>query len=303
MTLKKKIWRKSDSGLIIPDGYYQDSSSRAKSTFQQVAEKAAAIRAWVTELCGSFPVTTDFGRLLGEVELICKEWEAEPAKKYPTERIFKILQFSRIAGPVLALKTCTNASRYITELLDGSVDLLGSVNSKAKNTFWELELWAMFREKHLDAVLCDPPDIIVNIDGMKVGVACKKIYSERNVSKVLSQAVSQVEGSFDFGIVALNLDDLTPRNAILKKPSPTHAKQTLDDFNGSFLQTNERQFRRYLSPPGRIIAAAISTTVIADFHGYSPQFNNYHQATFWTFPGLPEDKTIYLERISSRLLS
>jgi hypothetical protein len=76
---------------------------------------------------------------------------------------------------------------------------------------------------HLD----DPPDVIVNYENSRIGIACKKLYSERHVQNVLSEAVGQIEGDFDFGIVGLNLDDLLPEGVVLKGSSTNAVAERL----------------------------------------------------------------------------
>ena len=56
----------------------------------------------------------------------------------------------------------------------------------------------------------------MNFEDAKVGIACMKLYSENNVDKVLSEGVGQIEASYDFGIVAVNLDDFTLPDQILR---------------------------------------------------------------------------------------
>ena len=57
----------------------------------------------------------------------------------------------------------------------------------------------------------------------------KKFYSARHVQNVLSQAVVQIEESFDFGIVAVNLDDLIPANNLLAAPTQERAEEIVKD--------------------------------------------------------------------------
>ncbi len=135
----------------------------------------------------------------------------------------------------------------------------------------------------------EEPDIAVNFEGTKIGIACKKVYSENNVSKVLSEAVSQIEGSFDIGITAINLDDLTPPNSILKAASVEEVLKIIDKANIGFLRNHERYLRKYLAS-GRAISVYVSTCVIGNIDTAKPPFFNARQSSVWAIPGLAAEK-------------
>ncbi|MDP2806014.1 MAG: hypothetical protein Q8O24_08760, partial [Gallionellaceae bacterium] len=185
----------------------------------------------------------------------------------------------------MPLGVSVQAKEYLSALLIGSLDLLSREQSKAKDTLWELELWQALTRMGMHATL-EEPDIVVTFDDARIGIACKKFYSENNVSKVLSQAVSQFEGDFAFGIVAINLDDLTPANTILKATSIDQMLELISQVNFSFIKRHERHLRKYLES-GRAIAAFVSTSVISDVVTGKPRFNNSRQSTLWNIPGLP----------------
>ena len=100
---------------------------------------------------------------------------------------------------------------------------------------------------------------------------------------------------------AINLDDLIPDKVILKMESHSDAADFLNDFNQKFLRTNERHFRKYLES-SRLLAAYISTTVVADIEESSAGLSNFSQATIWTIPGLPKDKEIQIKRFFTQMM-
>jgi hypothetical protein len=79
-----------------------------------------------------------------------------------------------------------------------------------------------------------------------------------NVEKVLSQAVKQIEGSFECGIVALNLDDLTAARQILSAATVESMGKFLQDMNLAFLSRHKRHLLKYLNSE-RILAVLVST--------------------------------------------
>lgn len=119
-----------------------------------------------------------------------------------------------------------------------------------------------------------------------MGIACKKIVSSNNIEKQISKGVKQIEiNNFDFGIVAINIDNLTPEKSILKIDVLSDALDFLHKINMNFIEENERHFLKYLKD-SRIIAVIIHSSVIADISLNKPQFNNLSQTTMWSIKNL-----------------
>ena len=154
-------------------------------------------------------------RLIDLTIAMADSWDSGSKEDVTFTHLLAAAQVERIATAVLsAARREAPSSTFLRNLLTGSLDLLGREQSKAKDTLWELELLRILVGHEIDARLGEP-DLSVRFSGAPVGFACKKIYSEGNVSKVLSTAVAQIEREGEFGIIALNLDDLLPENAIL----------------------------------------------------------------------------------------
>jgi len=149
---------------------------------------------------------------------------------------------------------------------------------------WELEILAKAK-RFVSEVYLEEPDIIVNIDSSKIAIPCKNIFSEKGVEKVLSNAVSQIERSFDFGIVAINIDGLLPAHAVLRVRTFSELEDKLHLENIKFLARNERYFLKFFSK-NRIIAVIVSISIIAEIEEETPQFNNSNQWAIWTVPNL-----------------
>lgn len=62
----------------------------------------------------------------------------------------------------------------------------------------------MLREVAVNVDLAEP-DVLWSDSGEQTGVACKKIYSEKNADKSIQDAVRQIEGSTKYGFVAIKL--------------------------------------------------------------------------------------------------
>jgi hypothetical protein len=206
-------------------------------------------------------------------------------QKQDTLSLFRVVRFNCIADAILALSGVPDRLRFLRALVSGSLDPLERKKSRAKDTLWELELLSFLKRSSFDATLEEPPDIVVNFGDAKIGIACKKLYADRHVQNVLSEAVAQIEPTFDFGIVAVNIDDLSP-NQILRTPTRESASRCIDDLNARFIRSHERHFRKYLAS-GRLISALVSTSVLADLHHERVRFYNAHRSTYGRYRACP----------------
>lgn len=290
-----QIWTPQSSNIVIPTGRFSDSSTRSRSTFLELKKRATAIEDLFTEVNVRLRPDSGLGRMIQNAKDLWESWFLNESGGQTYEMLFVAMHLDRIAEAMLSLKGEPEQAQYLKDILSGTLDFFERKKSHAKNIFWELEVWSRLRKKTKQVFLKDPPDVVVNFDDTRIGIACKKIYSERHVQNVLSQAVSQIEREFEFGIAAINIDDLLPPQAILNLESSHAVAELLHQHNGEFLRRHDRHFRKYLAE-GRLISALISSCIISDVPYERPRFNNAWQWTVWTIPGLPKDHQVQLDR-------
>lgn len=304
MTIRKgiqEIWHGTESGLVIPNGTVSDLSRSSSQTYLVIKEKACAIEELYSENGVPLPPNCDLALLIEDAKTLSDSWLLNRIDGLPMSLLFRVACLDRIAEAILPLRKVPNRAKFLTALTTGSLDLLQRERSSAKNILWEVELWAVLKRRSFSANLCEPPDVVVDFEDAKVGIACKKLYSEKHVQNVLSEAVGQIEASFDFGIVAINLDDLVPANQILRTPNQRMMGEFINALNVKFLHRHERHFRKYLAS-GRMLSALLSASVLADVYAESTRFNNARQVTIWTIPGLPKEKKKQLSRFYEKLM-
>lgn len=297
-----KIWHKHKSGLVVPDGISSDLSQSTSQTYLHIKEKAAAIEHLYQKNSVYLPPNSDLARWIADAKILSDSWLLGQHKNYPITLLFHTAFLDRIADAVLPLSALPSRKLFLETLVSGSLDLLKRNRSRAKDLLWELELWAMLKRMSFNAVLQEPPDIVVKFSGSVIGIACKKIYSEKHFQNVLSQAVSQIEPSFDFGIVAVNVDDLVPADQILRVRTHKELAQVINNLNGRFINTHERHFRKYLTS-GRVISVLVSMGLLADVYESAIRFNNARQSLMWAIPGLPVEKDRQLSNFANVLMA
>jgi len=292
----QEIWEPNSSGILLPAGYITDRQDRFKTTtYLDVTSKAEKIEEIYSTNGLTLSDNSDLAKLINNAAEFWERWFANETDKLEMRMLFNLLHLDRIADMVLTLKEEPKAVEYLKALISGPLDFFQRQQSNAMDIFWELELWSKLKKRLDTAHLEEPPDIVIEFEDSKIGIACKKLYSERHVQNVLSQAVGQIEDSFEIGIVAINLDDLTPPDSVLKASNAADMTQILLNFNAEFIQRHERHFRKYLAS-GRLISVIVSTEVIADIADAKPQFNNVSQWTIWTIQGLEQKKDQNLRR-------
>ncbi|MBI5675361.1 MAG: hypothetical protein HZC48_05990 [Nitrospirae bacterium] len=282
------IFIETQSGVLVQSGNSSDFTAQDSSSYLAVKQRGIELQELYQKNDLLISPTSYLSKLIGDTSSLSDSWLCNDHSCDTALQLFSLSQLDRVAKAALPLGVSVQSKKYLGALLTGSLDLLSREQSKAKDTLWELELWQVLVGMGIHASL-EEPDIVVSFDGARIGIACKKFYSENNVSKVLSQAVSQFEGDFDFGIIAINLDDLTPANTILKARSMSQMFEVISQLNDSFIIKHERHLRKYLEM-GRAISALVSTAVIADVPTTKPRFFNSRQSTIWNIPGLAIDK-------------
>lgn len=228
--IHKPIYTQTKSGLLIQTGKTSNFTKQDASSYLAIKQRGLDLKELYYKNNLVIHPASYLSKLIEDTSVLSDAWLCNDHEHLTTLRLFSASQLDRVAAAALPLGVSVQAREYLDALLIGSLDLLNREQSNAKDTLWELELWQILSRMGM-CVALEEPDIVVNFNGARIGIACKKFYSESNVSKVLSQAVSQFEGDFDFGMIAINLDDLTPADTILRAISVEQMSEKLSELN------------------------------------------------------------------------
>jgi len=218
--------------------------------------------------------------------------------------IFDALYINRIYSALLNLENFHVKNKYLKDLLRSTLDFMEVSQSHSKNILFELEVTGSLRKIFKDTYL-DEPDIVVPFKDGNVGIACKKIISENNFEKQLSNGVKQIkDNDFIFGIVAINIDNLLPEKTILNANTLSQASDILHNKNMEFINKYSNKFLKYLTE-NRIISVLIVSSTIADIKNEKPRFNNISESTIWTIQDLGKEhknKINQFKRLASNVI-
>lgn len=296
----QKLWRRTESGLILPAGHLTDSADASSETYPKIKQKALDVEKLYADSQVPLPINCDLARLIAGAKSLSDLWIM--GQNVGNSLLFNAGHLKRIADAILPLRSVENRARYLTALTSGSLSLRDRGLSPAKDVLWEIELWETLLRHGFTAELAEPPDIVISFEGALVGIACKKFYSEKHIQNVLSKAVAQIESSFSFGIIAANLDDLWIYEDAQIYESIETAGKAIEVFNERFLASHKRHFKKYLTP-GRAIAALVSTDILAEIKHGRARINNMSQMTVWTIPGLEAEKERQLRNFYEQLMN
>jgi hypothetical protein len=296
---QKTLWVKDPvTNLLVPAraGAVSAVASSSSISFLEGKEQAAVVKLMYREAGIQLNPTCDLAKHIAAASHVCDQWLSGKVRKIPVGLLFRGIQMDKIATSVLAAKACPKIADHLRHLASGSLDVMARRSSKAKDKLWELELHALLRARSIMADL-DEPDIVAKMKDAVIGIACKKIYSHKNVEKTLSVGVAQIEEVSEYGLLAINIDDLWPPNQIRASTSDDELGHSLTQENLAFLDRHNRHFRKYLST-GRVMGAMVASGGIAYV---DPSYQSARQFTTWTMPGLEPAKAKLIKELQDQI--
>lgn len=222
------------SGVFVPSTSITNFSSEKGTTYLAVKEKAKQLENLFEAHGLSITRSPALQSFIRDAQILSDEWFCSKSKELPAPLLFSTIQLDRIATSVLAATDDPGIEELLPKLLDGSPDCFLRNRTRAKDTLWELDTYAIMKADGIKVSLGEP-DIIADVGGENIGIACKKIYSEANFSKVISGAVAQIETTGRMGLVAVNLDDTFSPGVVLKGQSLAAISATLSQRNDRFM--------------------------------------------------------------------
>jgi len=294
-------WHQLPSGILIPDGTHSVRSKSDSFTFLSIKEKAVELETLATEAGFMMPQTSDLALLAKNAKELSDNWLLGQWNQITMAKLYDSTHFNRIADALLPLAGTKDFKHYLKKLTSGRLNLFARDRSEAKDFLWEAELLSLLRRNSIEAEPREPPDIVANFEGKELGLACKKIHSEKNVEKVFSKGVSQIESEFEYGIVAFNIDDLLPENYVIRAKNHEEAGRLINKLNLKFMGHHERHFRKYLSS-GRVLSAFVSTSVLVETPEEEAKLNNQRQSTLWMIPGLEPEKQDMINKLYAQIM-
>lgn len=277
------------NGIAVQDGFRAEGSLINKDTFLSIKNKADRLEMLASKVGLQVATASCLAQLIRSAKELSDKWILRELE-VPRSLIYDVAHFNRVASALLSLEGTPHFKLYLTMLTRGGLSPFAQKRSQANDYLWEAELLTFLRRCSIE-VEPGEPDLVAIFEGKKVGIACKKIYSEANLEKVFSKGVAQIEKTFDFGFVAF---DLLPYPGVLKAQNKDEARDKLARITDDFIKRHERHFQKYLST-GRSLFAFVSTFALVEI-GDEDLADSLRSSSIWMIPGLPSEKEAMFRR-------
>lgn len=253
--------------------------SPAVWTYREVADRSEAVRVELERRKIRMHRDSALGTLLRQAETLAKEWD-EGVDSGDIRRLVSAAHANRVAETVLTIAGEPEAEECLRRMAGNDMNLSERRPSRGKDALWELDLLSFLRRRSIETVLREP-DIVANFGFGDYPIACKKVYSEKSVETQMRKGVQQMSAFGGTGLVAFNIDDLVPADALMKSQTSTEASDYLAALNKDFIDRHQRHIQRFVTEE-RCDGIIVATTVLTDIADSSPRFNNHLQLTLWT---------------------
>lgn len=250
-------------------------------TFGEIANRAQSVRDLIARHRLQLHRESTLAKLLRDANKLATDWQEGRTERSGVRQLVNAAHANRISEALLSIQDDSNFRTYLKRIAGNPIDLSDRNQSQGKDALWEVDLLNFMSRRGVVLRLCDPPDLMATLHFGEYPIACKKIYSERGLDAQMRKGVSQLARCGQGGLVAINIDDLVPKDVILKTRSLENAEEFLASNNHEFIDRNQACLQRYVMN-GKCDGVIVSTTVLADMELSSPRFNTYTQATFWT---------------------
>lgn len=269
-------------------------------TYQEVAAKAAEVRAAVDRLNIKMHRDCALAKLLRQAEALAREWQQGSSNPDWLPQLMDAAHSNRIADAIHAALDDPGALECIRRMCFNGVDISGRDPSRGKDALWELDLAHFLKRRGVGVRHEDPPDLIADFGFGPYPIACKKVYSERGIESQVRKGAQQLERQGRPGLVAINLDDLAPARSLLQSQSQSSASDFLAQFNHGVIDRNQARLQRFILD-GRCDGILVATTTLADIIDSTTRFNTHTQTTLWSLASINGEQSGRLEKIRAVL--
>lgn len=251
-------------------------------TFEQLATLGSSVKALFDRLSIEIRPQSALATLLVRVNTIAEQWRNGEGQD--VKAMIHVTTAMRVIEAVLAAQNDPEAVHCYKRIAKKDVDLFSPTPSQGKDALWELQLLGIFRSRGLIATLGEP-DINITISDLTIPIACKKIYSPKNLESQLRSAGSQLKIRGEGGIAALNIDAQLPKDHLILSQRTSDAASTLVDVGHTFLANHQSLIRRMIKS-GKFDAVLVSVSCPMENKNVRPRFNVGTESLLWCPAGI-----------------
>lgn len=246
-------------------------------TYEEIAAKAQLVREVFEKRNVKIGTGSALSQLLKQADILSRAWAEQ---REPDIRVLcEAAHVNRLADAINSLPDESGIQEALKRMAGNVMQPDDRATSQGKDMLWEVALLADLINYGLSGRAVEP-DIMVDFGMGDYPIACKKIWSEKNVEKNVSKGAKQLAPFENGGVIALNLDDLTPAGHVVVQPDKSSAKQFLADFNMAFVDRHRHILQRAIMD-GKCDGFIISTTAVAILEKEETQLFLATQSSLW----------------------
>jgi hypothetical protein len=257
--------------------------SESDSTFENIAEQCKTLSKRLADLEIRFHKESSLGAILRKAMSTGDAW-VKRELVWNNRDVINAAYAQRITKAMLSAIDDPGALECLRRIASKQIGSLDREQSHGKNALWELELAEKLKSDGFQ-VRHDEPDLQVRLSFGSYGIACKKIYSEKGVEAHIRKGAEQIKRAGLYGIVALNIDELLPKDAVIVGSTTDSISLYVERFQNDFLSRNERKLRKFIDD-GRIDGIWLSTHVFAPLKSHHSSLTNHFQNLLWSVGNL-----------------
>lgn len=204
-------------------------------------------------------------RYIASAKLMLSKWQAGEQTFKPREcasTLEESLECLRIGSAIRWLENKPNLKDKLKRLLQGTVDPTQKARTEAKDYLFELNLAARLESAGIDSSLVEP-DIMLDLSGAKLAVACKCVYSARNLESQVRKAVAQILKAGEKGIIALSIDAQLKQSQLTSVPTEAEHYRRVANQAKHFLNLNRARVCKHVGVRKDVIGLLLSASTLS----------------------------------------
>ncbi|MFY2998650.1 hypothetical protein ACOTHX_02595 [Achromobacter xylosoxidans] len=269
-------------------------------TFESALERLHSIKTEFERRGWKIHPTSPMGRLIKANEIFIARLKKE-SRPPTSEEAINSGYAHRISLAIQTVLAMPEAENLLHRLHKKPFDLGSLHQSLGKDLFWELEFFHRLKEQNACPRL-EEPDIRADFGFGDYSISCKKIYSHKNLNKVLSSAANQVKKSGLPGLVALNIDDATGSKYFPQSKSTSDLLLHCKNLARAFRDRHAELWSPYFKT-NKFDMIIISITVAGPAKDSGYRHINCHWATLATASDLPIEAKYRAELVAKSFSS
>jgi hypothetical protein len=256
----------------------EELSSRDRISLAELALLGQSVRALFAELQIDIRPLSTLSVLLSRLDQVAEQWQRGEGQDVAT--MIDVTTALRVIEAILAAKEEPLARDCYLRIASKDVNLFSPAQSQGKDALWELQLLSILRLRGMTVSLGEP-DLNVAIADLTIPIACKRIYSPKNLESQLRSAGSQLKRHGIGGIAALNIDAQLPVGHLIVTATTLDASRVLQREAQKFLIAHQSVIRRMIKA-GKFDAVLVSVSCPMDNLKVRPRFNVGTESFLWS---------------------